>query len=133
MFYKFKQVLIDKAGYPYTSDNVQQDLRLDIDGVLDAYYPLQRNKDICFEVARLLMGIKDYEHAVELFLLAISLVGRLGGGGESEWMAVGVLLPFLCRIVPLFVLRRYPFRLLQSLLVQLQSLFVLLQHQFLLL
>ena len=46
---------------------MQQDLRLDIDGVLDAYYPLQRNKDICFEVARLLMGIKDYEHAVELF------------------------------------------------------------------
>ena len=32
-----------------------------------AYYPLQASKDVCFELGRLLMGLKDYASAVEFF------------------------------------------------------------------
>jgi hypothetical protein len=35
--------------------------------VFAGYYPLQESKDICFEVGRLLMGLKEYPGAIEFF------------------------------------------------------------------
>ena len=67
VFFKFKQVLIDKVAYPYATELVQTDVRRDIDRVQAAYYPLQANKDVCFEVGRLLMGLKEYNTAIEFF------------------------------------------------------------------
>jgi Tfp pilus assembly protein PilF len=35
--------------------------------VFREYYPLQQSKDVCFEIGRLLMGLKEYVLAVEFF------------------------------------------------------------------
>jgi hypothetical protein len=35
--------------------------------VLEQYYPLQASKDVCFEIGRLLMGLKEYVLAVDFF------------------------------------------------------------------
>ncbi len=35
--------------------------------VLEQYYPLQASKDVCFEIGRLLMGLKEYVMAVDFF------------------------------------------------------------------
>jgi len=76
VFYKFKQVLIDKTMYPYAADNVQRDIREDIAGVEETYYPLQSSKDVCFEIGRLLMGLKDYRGAVGYFERSNELCGQ---------------------------------------------------------
>jgi hypothetical protein len=39
----------------------------DIDRVFAAYYPLQPSKDVCFELARLLMGLTEYAGALAFF------------------------------------------------------------------
>ena len=35
--------------------------------VVEQYYPLQSSKDVCFEIGRLLMGLKEYVLAVDFF------------------------------------------------------------------
>ncbi len=35
--------------------------------ILEQYYPLQASKDVCFEIGRLLMGLKEYVLAVDFF------------------------------------------------------------------
>lgn len=76
VFYKFKQALIDKTMYPYAGDNVQRDIRLDIANTEETYYPLQASKDVCFEIGRLLMGLKDYRTAVGYFERSNALCGE---------------------------------------------------------
>lgn len=65
IFYKFKQVLYDKA--PYASEKQQGDIRRDVGLMYANYYPLQKTKDIAFEVGRLFMTLKLYDEAVHYF------------------------------------------------------------------
>lgn len=67
LFYKFKQVLLDKATYDTLSENVTADMLRDISGVSNSYYALLRRKDVCFEVGRLLMSMKHYAEACKFF------------------------------------------------------------------
>ena len=66
VFYKFKQVLIDKA--PFASEKQQHDIKRDILEVFRCYYPLQKSKDIAFEIGRLMMGLKEYVAIVSPFI-----------------------------------------------------------------
>jgi hypothetical protein len=52
---------------PPPLDPILGDLRDDIDRVYTGYYPLQPSKDVCFELARLLMNIHEYPAALRNF------------------------------------------------------------------
>lgn len=118
VFYKFKQVLIDKIVFPYATELVQMDVRSDIEKacarlesllfllwnratvvtarlpslvlcqVFAGYYPLQESKDICFEVGRMLMGLKEYSSAVEFFKRSAELCGQ----HHVTWHNMGICL-----------------------------------------
>eukprot|EP00953_Heterococcus_sp_UTEX-ZZ885_P033093 17241-Heterococcus_DN1.PRE.3 len=65
VFYKFKQVFIDKG--PHATEKQQDDVRHDVAKVYECYFPLQPSKDVAFEIGRILMGLKDFAQAAELF------------------------------------------------------------------
>ena len=67
VFVNHKQILIDRG---ISSASSKEDLLRDIQKILDTYYPLQKNKDICFEIGRLYMVLKDYERAIRSFKLS---------------------------------------------------------------
>lgn len=48
VFYKFKQTLIDRV--PFASEKLQTDIFRDVLLVYEHYYPLQKSKDVAFEV-----------------------------------------------------------------------------------
>lgn len=52
------QVAIDKGSQPGLSDNARRDMRGDVDRTYAAYFPLVADKDVCFELGRVLMGLK---------------------------------------------------------------------------
>ena len=76
VFQKFRSVIISKVGSLETSPHTRADLRKTIKGVLENYFPLHKNKDVCFEVARVYMGLKDYRTAIRLFDCSIEDCGR---------------------------------------------------------
>lgn len=76
VFLKFKQVFIEKVASSSCPDNVQRDVRGDLERVYAGYYPLQTTKDVCFELARVCMGLKDYAAAVEFFGKSNELCGQ---------------------------------------------------------
>ena len=43
---------------------------------LNRYFPLQRNKDIAFEIGRMLMALKEYEQASKLFESSAGFCGE---------------------------------------------------------
>ena len=55
-----------RPGTPHY-DSMLRDLRDDIDRVYSAYYPLQASKDVCFELARILMNLREYSAALRNF------------------------------------------------------------------
>jgi hypothetical protein len=65
VFFKFKQVVIEKA--PSVSEKQQADIYSDLVRVAERYYPLQTSKDIAFELGRICMGLKRYADAISLF------------------------------------------------------------------
>ncbi len=87
VFYKFKQVLIDKSAYPQVHDNLARDVRGDVDRVYASHFPLVPSKDVCFELGRMLMGLRDYASAIEFFNKSHETCGahhitvRAGGWG----------------------------------------------------
>lgn len=81
VFYKFKQVFIDKA--PYASEKQQHDVALDMENVYKNYYPLQQSKDVPFEIGRVFMGLKRYARAVTFF----DLSQRYCGEHHVSWCA----------------------------------------------
>lgn len=89
VFYKFKQVFIDKA--PYASEKQQHDVALDMESVFMNYYPLQQSKDVPFEVGRVFMGLKRYARAVAFF----DLSQRYCGEHHVSWCAARI--PLQCR------------------------------------
>jgi tetratricopeptide (TPR) repeat protein len=65
VFYKFKQVLIDKA--PACGERQAADLWADALQVAERYFPLQASKDVAFELGRVAMGVKRHADAIRLF------------------------------------------------------------------
>jgi hypothetical protein len=63
-----QQVLIDKAPLPSVSENMQRDVRGDIDRIYASYFPLVPSKDVCFELGRCLMGLKVRSRACDIFV-----------------------------------------------------------------
>lgn len=84
VFFKFKQVLIDKA--PFMTEKQQHDLRRDMLAVYECYYPLQRSKDIAFEIGRLFMGLKRYAEAVKYFVASQTYCGE----HHVSWYNMGI-------------------------------------------
>lgn len=67
VFMKFKQVLIERGGYAGSSPATRKDILYDLSGVRNQYYPIKSTYDVCFELARIHMGIKEYDTAIKLF------------------------------------------------------------------
>ena len=58
VFMKFKQVLIERGGYAGSSPSTRKDVLFDLEKVRSQYYPIKSTFDVCFELARIHMGIK---------------------------------------------------------------------------
>lgn len=67
VFLKFKSTLIERVGSSYTSESVQKDTAFDIERIYGNYFPLQKNKDVCFELGRVCMSLHDFPGAVAFF------------------------------------------------------------------
>jgi hypothetical protein len=65
VFFKFKQTLIDNALH--VPERMRSDLKRDVRCIHANFYPLQHNKDVPFELGRLMMGLKEYKAAAALF------------------------------------------------------------------
>lgn len=84
VFYKFKQILIDKA--PFASEKQQNDIKRDVLEVYRGYYPLSKGKDIAFEMGRLMMGLKEYGRAISFFTDSQSFCGE----HHVSWYNMGI-------------------------------------------
>eukprot|EP00752_Nemacystus_decipiens_P007851 g7013.t1 len=89
VFYKFKQVFIDKG--PYAGEKLQNDIRRDVKLVHELYFPLQPSKDVAFEIGRIFMGLKDFSSAAELFRDS----QRYCGVHHVSWYNMGVCFFYL--------------------------------------
>lgn len=58
VFMRFKQVLIERGGYAGSAPSTRKDILYDLDAVRTQYYPIKSTADVCFELARIHMGIK---------------------------------------------------------------------------
>mgnify|MGYP000781119812 CR=1 FL=1 len=67
VFMRFKQVLIERGGYAGSAPSTRKDILYDLDAVRTQYYPIKSTADVCFELARIHMGIKEYDKAISLF------------------------------------------------------------------
>ncbi|CAM9373962.1 unnamed protein product, partial [Phaeothamnion confervicola] len=94
VFYKFKQVFIDKG--PYATEKLQEDIRRDMLLVYDCYYPLQPSKDVAFELGRIFMGLKDFEAASAFFRDS----QRFCGVHHVSWYNMGVCHYYLNQLGP---------------------------------
>ena len=81
------QILIDRA--PYLSEKQQHDLRRDALQIYECYYPLQRTKDVAFEIGRLFMGLKHYKDAIAFFQDSQKFCGE----HHISWYASARVLP----------------------------------------
>jgi hypothetical protein len=61
---------------PAHADAALRDLPGDVDRVFSAYYPLQPGKDVCFELARLQMNVRDYRAALKNFARSRAYCGE---------------------------------------------------------
>lgn len=98
VFLKFKSTFIEKAGSLPNANQMNhiwesflRDFRGDVDRVFASYYPLQTNKDICFELGRLLMGLKEFKTAIEYFYQSIHHCGP----HNVTWHNIGLCHYFL--------------------------------------
>ena len=73
VFFKFRAAFID--GVPTVSDRLAQDISGDVAAVAARLYPLSPDKDVSFDLARVCMGLKDYNRAIALFGDSLRLAG----------------------------------------------------------
>lgn len=92
VFYKFKQVFIDKG--PQASEKLQNGIRHDMEQVYKCYYPLQPSKDVAFEIGRIFMGLKDFAVAADHFKAS----QRHCGVHHVSWYNMGVCYYYLNRL-----------------------------------
>lgn len=77
VFYKFRGIIVEQGTSNISADGSNCDLILDLKRVYNyiyilyqiakAIYPLQKQKDISFELGRLFMGLKLYHEAINYF------------------------------------------------------------------
>ncbi|CAM9421187.1 unnamed protein product [Discosporangium mesarthrocarpum] len=96
VFYKFKQVFIEKG--PYAGEKLQNDIRHDMMLVHRLYFPLQPSKDVAFEMGRIFMGLKDFESAADLFRRVLLVSQRYCGVHHVSWYNMGVCHYYLSQI-----------------------------------
>eukprot|EP00944_MAST-04C_sp_MAST-4C-sp1_P012855 g12855.t1 len=84
VFLKFKRVLIDKT--PYASEKEQLDIYRDAYEVWNCYYPLQKEKDVAFEIGRLMMGLRRYDEGIEFFRKS----NKFCGEHHVTWYNIGI-------------------------------------------
>jgi tetratricopeptide (TPR) repeat protein len=84
VFLKFKRVLIDKT--PYASEKEQVDIYRDAQEVWSCYYPLQKEKDVAFEIGRLMMGLRRYDEGIKFFVNS----NKYCGEHHVTWYNIGI-------------------------------------------
>lgn len=84
VFLKFKRVLIDKT--PYASEKEQLDIYRDAYEVWSCYYPLQKEKDVAFEIGRLMMGLRRYDEGIDFFRKS----NKFCGEHHVTWYNIGI-------------------------------------------
>ncbi|CAM9795093.1 unnamed protein product [Choristocarpus tenellus] len=67
IFMKFRSSLVQQVSSRDLAPSTRTDLRNDAEGVARQWYQLQQGKDVSFEVARLMMALKDFGAALHLF------------------------------------------------------------------
>jgi tetratricopeptide (TPR) repeat protein len=67
VFLKFKATLIDKLAAHNCPDSTRRDARFDVERIYAGYFSLQPTKDVCFEVGRVCMALRDYPAALAFF------------------------------------------------------------------
>eukprot|EP00501_MAST-03F_sp_TOSAG23-6_P002213 GSMAST32.ASY1.ANO1.2313.1 assembled CDS len=75
VFYKFRKVLINKSLYSQLTLGTQNDIINDLQNIEKSYYPLQKSKDICFSIGRVLMALHQYKMALVAFETSNSFCG----------------------------------------------------------
>ncbi|CAM9114578.1 unnamed protein product [Discosporangium mesarthrocarpum] len=76
IFMKFKAALVQQVSSQELAPSTWTDLKNDVEGIASHWYQLQQGKDVSFELARLLMALKDFESALHLFQRSSSLCGE---------------------------------------------------------
>lgn len=76
VFFKFRDTIVVKSAQPSAGDSVQHDVRNDVERIYASYYPLEEGKDVCFELGRLLMGLRDYATAIDFFSHSVEVCGQ---------------------------------------------------------
>eukprot|EP00948_MAST-09A_sp_MAST-9A-sp1_P003294 g3294.t1 len=61
---------------PYLADKEQRCVKVELEKVYQTYYPLDVNVDIAFEIGRIMMGLRDYARARDLFLDSLRYCGE---------------------------------------------------------
>lgn len=85
------QLFIDGSAYPHIHDNLARDVRGDVDRVFASFYPLVTGKDVCFELGRALMGLRDYASAIEFF----NRSNETAGPHHITWHNAGICFFYL--------------------------------------
>ncbi|KAK8789859.1 hypothetical protein WA158_006639 [Blastocystis sp. Blastoise] len=89
VFYKFKQLLIDRV--PYASEKIQNDIKIDLIYICNLYYPLQTTKDVHFDLGRLYMGLKCYSEGLNMFQQSVNTCGE----HHVTWYNMGICYYYL--------------------------------------
>jgi hypothetical protein len=64
--------------------------------IRESFYPLQAAKDVCFELGRLLMGLKEYKAAAEFFVASNTNCGD----HHVTWHNIGMCFFYLDQLQP---------------------------------
>ena len=67
LFYRYKQLLIESCNKEVLVPSLHEDLHIDLVCVRDHTLFQNPAHDVCFELARIHMGLKEYALALELF------------------------------------------------------------------
>ena len=89
VFLKFKRIIIDKT--PHATDRMKADVYRDMLQVWDCYYPLDKTKDIAFEIGRIMMGLRKYGEAAEYFQQSNIHCGE----HHVTWYNVGICMSYV--------------------------------------
>ncbi|KAA0173332.1 hypothetical protein FNF27_05256 [Cafeteria roenbergensis] len=76
VFFKFRDVFIERAAPAVASVAAQTDVRADAEAVLTRHYHIHSDKDVAFEVGRVCMATRDYGKALFAFQASEALCGR---------------------------------------------------------
>lgn len=73
VFCKVSRTIID--GAPSAPPTTQSDIYRDVCRIYERFFPIQKSKDVAFDLGRVCMGLKRYAEAVQLFLASARHTG----------------------------------------------------------